>query len=174
MWGSGWSRYESATQDVNSWRELVRSVAEVSVFKSSHFSIYWGNWVRTEVITVLVNQNNIWLVRWGSCQSWGRPRTTGDPDQQMFGVFSCSPQDWWRTCQGNKNSKFQIFKFIVIKMKAIDNIYFNLVRLSAQVQTTFEFFTPIWGRRKIQEDGRWRRRGSHAILHILFNHCHLA
>ena len=63
MWGSGWSRYESATQDVNSRREIGRSVAEVSVFKSSRFSIYWGNWVKTEVITFLVSQNNIWLVR---------------------------------------------------------------------------------------------------------------
>ena len=53
-------------------------------------SIYWGNWVWTEVITVLVSQNNIWLVRWSSCQSWGCPRTSGDPNQRIFGVFSSS------------------------------------------------------------------------------------
>ena len=94
-------------------------MAEVSVFKSSHFSIYWGNWVRTEVITVLVSQNNIWLVRWSSCQSWGCPRTSGDPNQRIFGVFSSSPQDWWRTCQCNRKINFRKSNLLLSRWRQV-------------------------------------------------------
>ena len=127
--------------------------------------------------------------------NWG-DRSSGEPEQhqldeespvnaeavrgqQVIQISRCmefflflSPKTWWRTFRSN--NQIQIFRFpILMKMKASDDVTQNPVKLSARAQSNFRNFTPIWGRRKIQEDGRWRRRGSHANLHI-FNHCHLA
>ena len=137
-------------------------------------SIYRGNWVWTEVITVLVSQDNISLMRrvLSMLRQSEDNRQSKSADVRSSFLFP-SPKTWWRTFQSNNQMQiFQTF-YTVMKMKASYNSNSNLVKLSARAQSNFRNFTPIWGRRKIQEDGRWRRRGSHAILHI-FNHCHLA
>ena len=148
-------------------------MAEVSVSMFSHFinllrelSVNWGDHSSGEPEQHLVGEVKF-LSKLRLSEDIRRSKST---DIQSF--FFIPPRLVTHMSMQQKN-QFQKIKFIVIKMEASDNIFFNQVRLSAQAQTTFKYFTPIRGWRKIQEDGRWRRRGSHAILHI-FNHCHLA
>ena len=94
-------------------------MAEVSVSKFSRFinllrelSVNWGDHSSGE-------PEHIWLVRWSSCQSWGCPRTSGDPNQRIFGVFSSSPQDWWRTCQCNRKINFRKSNLLLSRWRQV-------------------------------------------------------